>query len=108
MPSIDWNRRMWNDPTTWVDRGDEWRFHAHRSLLSYGTWKASIVSSFIDPYVGPEVDMLEVGPGYGRWSEFMIGRVRSLALVDLNPTCIEACRERFGSSDPTVSYEVND
>ena len=108
MPSIDWNRQMWNEPANWKDRGDEWHFHAWRSGLAYEQWKQSVVHTFVDPFVGPDVDMLELGPGHGRWTEFMLGRVRSLALVDLNATCIDACRQRFGVDDPAVRYEVND
>ncbi|HLX87827.1 MAG TPA: class I SAM-dependent methyltransferase [Acidimicrobiales bacterium] len=108
MPSIDWNRQMWGQRATWKDRGDEWHFHAWRSRQPYELWKQSVAQTFITPYLGPDVDMLELGPGHGRWTEFMIGRVRSLVLVDLNMTCIEACQQRFGTSDPTVRFEVND
>jgi ubiquinone/menaquinone biosynthesis C-methylase UbiE len=107
MPPIDWNRRMWNDPATWIDRGDEWQFHACHSLQPYDSWKQSVVTDLIDPYVGNGCDVLELGPGYGRWSEFLVDRAHSLALVDLNETCIDACRERFGEK-PNLTYLVND
>lgn len=108
MPTREWNRRMWNDPANWKDGGDEWHFHAAHSRQPYEAWKRSVATTFIDPYLGPDVDMLELGAGHGRWGEFMLGRVRSLTLVDLNDSCIDACRQRFGSDDASLRYVVND
>lgn len=112
MPSIDWNRRVWDSPESWVASGDEWTFHARACGRPYTEWKESVVVTFIDPYVGPEVDLLELGPGHGRWTEFMADRVRSLTLVDLNPSCIDACREKFQQRDfarsPILSFIAND
>lgn len=108
MPSIDWNRRTWGDPANWTHSGDEWTFHALSCSRPYDEWKRSVVETFIDPYLGPEIDMLEVGPGFGRWTEFMIGRVRSLTLVDVSPTCIKECEDRFSDSRTCMNLLVND
>lgn len=108
MPTIEWNREMWDEPSNWIDRGDEWVFHAQSCAQSYEDWKRSVVSTFIDPCVGRDVDLLEIGPGHGRWTEYMVDRVRSLTLVDLSLTCIEACEKRFVEAEAEVSYFVND
>lgn len=108
MPSIEWNHREWDNPSNWVNDGDEWTFHAESCGQRYEDWKRSVVSTFINPYLGSHIDMLEIGSGHGRWTEFMVGRVRSLTLVDLNPTCIEVCRERFGRDHPEVRFITND
>lgn len=40
--------------------------------------------------------VLELAPGHGRNTEFLRLRARTIQLVDVNPSCIEACRGRFG------------
>lgn len=51
--------------------------------------------------------VVEIAPGHGRSSRKLLERCGELHLVDLNPECIDACRERFGGSPP-VHYHVND
>jgi SAM-dependent methyltransferase len=108
MASIQSNRNTYNDPRTWNRCGDTWTFHAENCNQPYDTWKRSVVDTFLDPYLGPNIDALEVGPGYGRWSEFMVGQTRTLKLVDISVICIDACRERFGDDLPDDSFIVSD
>lgn len=42
--------------------------------------------------------VLEIAPGHGRNTEFLRRRAQSIFLVDVNQTCIDACRERFGEA----------
>lgn len=51
--------------------------------------------------------MLEIGPGHGRWSVELAGLARRLWLVDLSPSCIEACRRRLAGHE-NVEYSVTD
>jgi SAM-dependent methyltransferase len=105
--SIAWNEKTFGNPEEWALNGDKWTFHAEFSGQPYEKWKQSLVIRFLDPYLGPDVDVLEVAPGYGRWTEFMVGHSRSLVLVDLVANSIDVCRERFGSH-PEVSFIAND
>jgi SAM-dependent methyltransferase len=41
-------------------------------------------------------EVLELAPGHGRNTEHLRRVAGSITLVDVNPNCIEACRERFG------------
>ena len=108
MGSIDWNRRIWDDPSNWAGFGDGWTFHAQACGQPYERWKCSVVETFVEPFLGPDIDMLEIAPGHGRWTEHMVGRVRTLTLVDLSPSCIETCRERFSRGHPEITFSVND
>ena len=51
--------------------------------------------------------MLEIAPGYGRITQFLHPRCDRLTVVDLNETCISACRQRFARR-PHITYNVND
>jgi SAM-dependent methyltransferase len=41
-------------------------------------------------------NVLEIAPGHGRNTEKLRQVAKSIILVDVNPSCIEACRARFG------------
>lgn len=41
-------------------------------------------------------EVLELAPGHGRNTELLRRLAGSITLVDVNPNCINACRERFG------------
>ncbi len=98
---------MWRDPNKWEHDGDDWSFHADSCGQPYRDWKQAVVNAFLEPFLSVDVDFLEVAPGHGRWTEFMVGRTRSLTLVDLDADCIGVCRERFGNH-AEVEFLVND
>src|SRR5439155_24508233 len=49
--------------------------------------------------------ILEIAPGFGRWTHYLKDYCENLWIVDRSSECIEACRQRFatGSSAPTRS-----
>lgn len=51
--------------------------------------------------------ILEIAPGHGRCTQFLLPRCRRLTIVDLVPRCIEACRQRF-NNDARITFVVND
>jgi ubiquinone/menaquinone biosynthesis C-methylase UbiE len=55
----------------------------------------------------PAETILEIAPGYGRWTQFLKDRCESMVVVDLSPKCIEHCKERF-AGDSRITYHVND
>jgi ubiquinone/menaquinone biosynthesis C-methylase UbiE len=107
MPSVEWNRDVWGSEHTWDSDGDEWSNMAAHCGQPYPQWKAALVETFLLPELSASKDVLEVAPGHGRWSSSMVGAVRSLTLVDLSQSCIDACRERFADAS-NVTYIVND
>jgi ubiquinone/menaquinone biosynthesis C-methylase UbiE len=46
-------------------------------------------------------------PGHGRWTEHIVNNCRSLTLIDLSPSCIEYCGNRFHDWQ-NVSYFTTD
>ena len=55
----------------------------------------------------PAGTILEIAPGFGRWTHYLKDHCRELIVVDLAARCIEACRQRFASASH-ISYHVND
>jgi len=50
--------------------------------------------------------VLEIGPGAGRWTEYLIPLSDKLHLVDLSQACLDECKGRFGD-DPRVEFHIN-
>jgi SAM-dependent methyltransferase len=55
----------------------------------------------------PTGTILELGPGHGRWTQYLKDMCGELILVDLAESCIEACRARFASA-ANIRFHVND
>jgi 2-polyprenyl-3-methyl-5-hydroxy-6-metoxy-1,4-benzoquinol methylase len=102
MPTIDQNIKTWEESYKWVDQGDEWsRAWGGPSPEWFGTILPRL-KSFI-----PAKTILEIAPGFGRWTQFLKVLCDDLILVDISSKCIEACRSRF-AADPRIQYHVND
>lgn len=71
----------------WSRRGEEWS--------ETPEWTASVVEHLLAPHVPPGSRVLEIGPGVGRWTQYLLPRASHLVVVDVTPKCIELCRARF-------------
>jgi len=105
--SVTENRQMWNDLHGWPADGDEWVGQARRCGQPYPEWKQALVDRLITPYAAPGSTVLEIAPGHGRWTEFLVQRAGRLILVDLSPRCLDFCRERFAAQG-TLEYHTTD
>jgi len=102
MANIEQNKELWGETYDWCKDGDEW------SDLWGGAdmqWHASILPR-IQQFV-PTGNMLEIAPGFGRWTHWLLKLSDHLVVVDLAEKCIEHCKKRF-SSEKHVDYFVND
>jgi ubiquinone/menaquinone biosynthesis C-methylase UbiE len=103
LPSIEENKLTWNDPATWdkFNGGNSWS----------GSWGdpsnqwIHTVMPRIRTYV-PTGTILEIAPGFGRWTYYLKDLCKHLIVVDLNELCIQKCRERFSSST-NITYYLN-
>ncbi len=102
MPSIDDNKHTWDGDYQWELAGDEWSLGwGGASMQWFGT---------ILPRIHPFLEggrILEIAPGYGRWTNFLKDHTDNLVLVDLSQECIEACKKRFAGVEG-ISYHIND
>ena len=105
--TIEDNLTAWDREHHWSRDGDEWDGQAIFSGVPYQQWKESLVKAFLSPHLGPDVDVVEIAPGHGRWTEFIVGNCRSLTLVDLSPSCIEHCKDRFRAHNH-ITYRITD
>jgi ubiquinone/menaquinone biosynthesis C-methylase UbiE len=102
MASTEDNLRFWGTAYDWSGAGREWS-------TGWGgaesQWHGTILPR-IKRHL-PVHTILEIAPGFGRWTQFLARMCQRLILVDLTEKCISACRERF--RDLThIDYHVND
>jgi SAM-dependent methyltransferase len=86
----------------WKEAGEEW---SEPWGGSEAQWLGSIFPR-ISEYL-PAGTILEIAPGFGRWTHYLKEHCERLHVVDPDARCIEACRRRFGN-DARLSYHVND
>ncbi len=93
---------MWGRSYAWTEAGDEWS-------SPWGgpdkQWFGTILPR-IRRYL-PVATMLEIAPGFGRWTHFLREHCERVIGVDLNANCIAACRRRFENA-PAMTFYVND
>jgi SAM-dependent methyltransferase len=102
VPLLSDNVSMWNVSYDWSQRGDEWS--DAWGGPSYQWWVT--LQSRIQGYL-PAGRILEIAPGYGRWTHYLRDLCDELLAVDIADTAIAHCRERF-AGDPRLRFEVND
>jgi Methyltransferase domain len=119
MPTAAWNTRWakglrrfkrhdeeghygdhWGDPTL-----SGWRYRWHR--LRRGRTQpgdlSQVVKRYLRPYVTPESVVMEIGPGGGRWTQFLVG-AREIVLVELNRQFFRYLRKRFRKQKRKLTF----
>jgi ubiquinone/menaquinone biosynthesis C-methylase UbiE len=102
MPTLDENLRVWNDVYDWSGAGDEWsaNFGGTEALWFF------ILFPRIHRFV-PAPRILEIAPGFGRWTQFLKTQCQSMIAVDISEKCVEHCEARY-ASDSHIKFRVND
>ena len=102
MPTIDENIRVWNAEYDWPGEGEEWskQFGGTEALWSFVLYPR--IHRFL-----PASSILEIAPGYGRWTQFLKNECQSMLAVDISEKCIEHCRTRFAGNNH-INFHVND
>ena len=86
----------------WKDAGEEWSAPWGTSTAQ---WEHAILPRISDCI--PTDTILEIAPGYGRWTQYLKDYCRELSIVDRIDECIEACRQRFAANSHVHCY-LND
>ena len=101
MPTLEQNYQSWNNSFPWTKQGDEW---SDEWGSATNQWY-NLVLPRIYHYL-PATHILEIAPGYGRWTQFLLQHASTLSVVDLSEKCIAHCRERF-AAHRHLRYFVN-
>ena len=86
----------------WKEAGEEW---SGPWGTSHAQWNGTIFPRIRDCL--PSGTILEIAPGFGRWTHYLKDYCEQLWAVDKSSECIEACRQRF-AADSRVRCYLND
>jgi SAM-dependent methyltransferase len=101
MADVEKNSEVWRT-WNWSSRGDEWSaWWGDTPALWFGALLPRI-HGFL-----PAGTVLEIAPGFGRWTQYLKDLCERLVIVDLTERCIEHCRERFADAT-NIDYHLND
>jgi SAM-dependent methyltransferase len=101
MATVADNKQFWGVAYEWPQAGEEWS-------EAWGTPRAQWFGSLL-PRIFPFLKgrILEIATGHGRWTQFLQAHCESLIGVDLAPSCVERCKQRFRDW-PNLEFKVND
>jgi 2-polyprenyl-3-methyl-5-hydroxy-6-metoxy-1,4-benzoquinol methylase len=100
MPNLEWNLTVWNEQHGWEASGDEWS-------VAWGGARSQWFGT-IYPRIHrllPAVRILEIAPGHGRWTQFLLGHSDEYFGVDIAEKCVQTCVRRFSSSTRTHFFK---
>lgn len=92
MPNLNWNVRLWDEQYRWDLKGEEWS----------SSWGSSEAQWFATLYPRlhrhlPAARILEIAPGFGRWTRYLLEYCEEYTGIDLSEECINSCKETFGN-----------
>ena len=102
MPDIEWNQQQWGSRTNWSQHGEGWSSSWGSADMQWYCVLLPRIHRFV-----PARTILEIAPGFGRWTLYLKDLCTNLIVVDLVEQCISACKERFVNSSH-INYFVND
>ncbi len=92
MPRLDWNVHQWDGEYNWELKGEEWS-------SSWGSSEAQWFGSLyprLHKYF-PAARILEIAPGFGRWTRFLLNYCDDYTGIDLSDECVRACKQIFSN-----------
>lgn len=107
--NIAWNTQRWGQHVGWREH-DQYGYRWGRGVQQTVGSVAKLADDFLAPHLEGRYDLrvLEIAPGAGRFTAELIRRAREMCLVDLVPSALDVCRERFRYYPTPITYAVND
>jgi SAM-dependent methyltransferase len=102
MQDLDWNRAQWNGGYDWKTAGEEW---SEAWGGSEAQWFGSLLPR-LHRFL-PAHRILEIAPGFGRWTKFLLPVCKDYVGIDLSAQCIESSRHTFADVK-YAKFHVND
>jgi SAM-dependent methyltransferase len=105
--TIEHNYKVWNG-FDWSKKGEEWTDHVAKFRgVDPLEWKDRLVNGVLLKNIQKGSVVVEIGPGGGRWTEYLAEVSRELHLCDISDVCLNICRDRFASRDHLRYHQVS-
>jgi len=95
-------QRFWNDRKSWTKGGHEWS--NDKDFKDTNELWNKFIFEHLKPFRGKRI--LEIAPGFGRLTQYLVILASELTVVDLNQLCIDETRKKLGGH--IEKYYVND
>lgn len=113
MPDINWNENYWNSEYAWPKHGEEWSQQWGNSMVQWWGTIFPRISQHL-----PTGRVVEIAPGQGRWTRFILNMCDDYAGFDLSANTVRYCNNnlarvgkatrRFGVNNGTDLPGVED
>jgi len=105
--SVDENFEMWQQTYRWPDAGDEWSSGWGGPQDQWQNWLAPRLAAGTGGRSTHSSVAVEIGCGYGRWTQFLATSYQRVVAVDLAPGCVAASRARFADDDSVTVLQCD-
>src|SRR5436305_7678672 len=102
MPGVEANRQEWDGAYAWPKAGEEWSTGWGGPDAQWHSTLLPRLRLFL-----PTSVILEIAPGYGRWTEYLLRCCDRYVGVDISAQGVEACRQRFAEVEH-AEFHVGD
>ncbi|HEX8224555.1 MAG TPA: class I SAM-dependent methyltransferase [Allosphingosinicella sp.] len=99
---MDESSRYWGQNYPWPEDGDEWSADWGGAETQWHSTILPRIRRFL-----PARRVLEIAPGRGRWSGYLIAQAESYHGIDVAPECVAYCRKRFVDAGH-ARFDAND
>ena len=93
MASVEENKNFWNNPESWnyFDLGEKWSSEFGNTDILWYSYLYPRIHNFIN-----NSDTLEIAPGTGRITKYVLPLAKSYIGYDLSEYCIDYCKNNYG------------
>ncbi len=105
--TVNLNREKW-DSYDWSEEGEEWTKDASYMGWEPNEWKNKLINEMMYKYLKPGDVVLEIGPGAGRWTEYLLKKSKELILADISEKALDICEGKFQKEANIKFYCIND
>lgn len=103
MVSIEENKNSWGKENNWKFGGNEWSESWHSVEAQWLFFLYPRIKKFLSE----KTTVLEIAPGYGRWTQYLLKNCKKYIGIDLNSNCINYCKARFFMNPKAKFYANN-
>lgn len=96
--TFEQNYRFWND-YDWKRGGEEWSVDKE--------WKEKLKDMIITNEISNEDTVLEIGPGTGRMTKYLLQQARQVIGVEISRKCVDILNDTFRKSDNFTVYHID-
>jgi 2-polyprenyl-3-methyl-5-hydroxy-6-metoxy-1,4-benzoquinol methylase len=96
------NHKIWNQLYDWSLLGEEWSYDWGGSEAQ---WFGSIFPRI--HRLLPCNNILEIAPGFGRWTKYLTKNSQKYTGVDISTKCIDFCKDKY-SINSNINFYTND